>query len=75
MPSELLSVSSISCESAPFECPVDWSLLSVPDEVDGMPPLHLAVEYGHPEVVKLLLDAGADQDLLDAHGHSPDSPL
>ncbi|KAJ3506705.1 hypothetical protein NLJ89_g6721 [Agrocybe chaxingu] len=34
-------------------------------------PLHVAVKYGHEEMVKLLLSSGADLGLLDGSGRTP----
>lgn len=42
----------------------------VPDQL-SMPPLHWAVVLGIPEIVKLLLDAGADVNYLDYHRRTP----
>jgi cytohesin len=37
----------------------------------GETPLHRAAAYGSVELIKLLLDAGADRSAKDAHGESP----
>jgi ankyrin repeat protein len=37
----------------------------------GTTPLHVAAEYGHPEVVESLLGAGADANRTDPHGNGP----
>ena len=36
---------------------------------DGLTALHLAAMKGHPEVVKLLLEEGADKDAATVEGH------
>ena len=38
---------------------------------DGSTPLHLAAEFGNPEVIQPLLDAGADARLNDTVGKTP----
>jgi ankyrin repeat protein len=38
---------------------------------DGCTPLHLAVGYGHADVMEILLDKGAEVDSKDAHKQTP----
>lgn len=38
---------------------------------DGRGPLFWAHEYGHPEMVQMLIDAGADPSQTDADGKKP----
>ena len=38
---------------------------------DGYTPLHVACEKGFPEIVKILIDAGADVDASDNLGNTP----
>ena len=38
---------------------------------DGATPLQLAAAMGYPDVVRLLIDSGADVNATDAYGHSP----
>jgi ankyrin repeat protein len=38
---------------------------------DGQTPLHIALDRGHLEVVKILLDKGASLDAVDNHGQTP----
>ena len=38
---------------------------------DGWTPLHIAAEYGTPEIIQALLDAGADAKAKDIFGHTP----
>ncbi|EDO45485.1 predicted protein, partial [Nematostella vectensis] len=37
----------------------------------GFTPLHIAVVYGHWEIVKLLLDEGADVEAQTKNGYQP----
>ena len=37
----------------------------------GETPLHRAAAFGDPEMIKALIDAGADKTATDAHGESP----
>jgi len=46
------------------------SYLELPDE-DGQPPLHVAIQEGQMEIVKLLLDAGASVESVGYHGWHP----
>ncbi len=50
---------------------LDSSTDSADTRLQGYAPLHLAILYGHVEAVKLLLEAGADPNLLDAQGMTP----
>jgi len=36
----------------------------------GQTPLHLAAIKGHPEVLEVILGAGAEVDILDKYGHT-----
>ncbi|XP_017267148.1 myotrophin [Kryptolebias marmoratus] len=38
---------------------------------NGRKPLHVAADFGHPELIKFLVSNGADINALDKHGFSP----
>jgi cytohesin len=40
-------------------------------EKTGLTPLHAAAFRGDPDIVRLLLDAGANPTIKDANGHVP----
>jgi cytohesin len=40
-------------------------------DVDGSMPLHVATQYGYPDVVELLLEYGADPNVKDNKGKTP----
>lgn len=40
-------------------------------ELSGRPPLHIAADYGHTEVVDYLISKGADVNAVDKHGFTP----
>mmetsp|Transcript_20052 Transcript_20052/g.64593 ORF Transcript_20052/g.64593 Transcript_20052/m.64593 type:complete len:849 (+) Transcript_20052:75-2621(+) len=44
---------------------------NVPGDYDGRAPLHLACANGHVDSVKILLDAGADKDVVDRFKRTP----
>ncbi|MFH4980558.1 hypothetical protein AB6A40_007267 [Gnathostoma spinigerum] len=39
--------------------------------IDGRNPIHIAADYGHPEIVEYLISSGADINALDIHGMTP----
>ncbi|XP_037927794.1 myotrophin [Teleopsis dalmanni] len=41
------------------------------NEIDGRYPVHYAADYGQYDVLKLLIDFGADVDKKDKHGITP----
>ena len=45
------------------------SLLNMQDE-DGESALMCASYFGHPEIVKILIENGAKRELIDVHGYS-----
>ena len=45
--------------------------VNLAEDIDHSTPLHLAAEFGHVEVLRLLLQAGAQPEELDTYGHSP----
>lgn len=57
---------------ASFELIAAGANLNAYDD-QGATPLHLAVRFGMPTLVRLLLDAGADPDLPDNVGRTPRS--
>ncbi len=52
----------------------DRSLINAKD-TDGSTPLHCAAWKGHPEVVSVLLDHGADINARNQNDHWGDTPL
>ena len=50
---------------------VDYRNVEEGVSVAGDMPLHVAVSYGHPKIVKLLLDAGAKVEAPDSYGWMP----
>lgn len=51
---------------------LEKNLFKVDDQsFDGQTPLHFACAKGHLDLIKLLLEYGANRDILDNHGHSP----
>ena len=45
-------------------------LIEVVDEV-GQTPLHYAAQHGPPELVRALLQAGANREMMDKNGMTP----
>lgn len=44
---------------------LDLPFLSLPFLLQGLTPLHLAADRNHPELVKILLEHGADKEAKD----------
>ncbi|XP_064482456.1 myotrophin-like [Ornithodoros turicata] len=44
--------------------------IDVNEAIDGRPPLHHAADYGQTEVVRFLIDSGADVNAKDKYGIS-----
>jgi len=62
------AISTLRSSSGPAECA---RLISTGRAADGATPLHLAVETGNPDVIRALLNAGADVTAETANGERP----
>ncbi|XP_014666098.1 PREDICTED: myotrophin-like [Priapulus caudatus] len=49
---------------------VENQKVNVKEEISGRPPIHYAADYGQKDVIKYLLEAGADVNSIDKHGIS-----
>uniref|UniRef100_A0A131XKV7 Putative myotrophin n=1 Tax=Hyalomma excavatum TaxID=257692 RepID=A0A131XKV7_9ACAR len=50
---------------------VEQKGLDVNASIDGRPPLHYAADYGQADVLRYLIDKGADVNAKDKYGISP----
>ena len=48
-----------------------WADPNRADDLLGRTPLHVAAREGHKEVVRLLIEGGAQQHLRDEYGNTP----
>jgi hypothetical protein len=66
-----IAIASRDGDLVSLRCELESTTDSADRRLQGYAPLHLAILYGHIEVVELLLAAGADPNLIDARGQSP----